>query len=260
MTEIIKNPAHEFLLTQVKSSKKHIVICTPHIDETILEQIITSKNEQTFISLITNNNIAKYLFKHTNLDILNQMLDRHYKVYNYQQLHANIYIFDHKYVWITSSELTKEGLVSNFEYGLFTSESDIVDDVLQDYHHMINSDACGKIKKNHVLTIQKQIKSMDINQVNLDLQGDYVLTNQNVIDLTKQMNGWKKTILDSIHNNIKNSVFKLKDVYAFIDEYRCIYPDNNHIEAKIRQVLQELRDIGYLKFINNKGVYKKLWK
>ena len=36
------------------------------------------------------------------------------------------------------------------------------------------------------------------------------------------------------------------------------HSNNNNIEAKIRQVLQQLRDMGFIKFVE-KGKYKKLW-
>lgn len=37
------------------------------------------------------------------------------------------------------------------------------------------------------------------------------------------------------------------------------YRNNRNIEAKIRQQLQYLRDLGLVKFEGN-GVYKKLWE
>lgn len=260
MIEIIKNPAYDFLMTQVHSSHKHIAICTPDIDEKIIEQVMLQKNVNTSISLITSNNVAKYLFKKTNLNVLNQMLDRHFKIYNYQQLNANIYIFDHKYVWITSSHLTNKGLEDNFEYGLFTSESNIVHDVVKDYQTMVHSDACGKVEKKHISLIQKQIKHMNQQSVIIDMEGDYVLTKQNTDALTYKMSGWKKVILDSLRKDIDKDIFRLEDVYALENKFAKIYLDNHHIKDKIRQVLQFFRDAGYLKFVDNYGTYKKLWK
>jgi len=49
--------------------------------------------------------------------------------------------------------------------------------------------------------------------------------------------------------------FELSDVYAFEDELRVLYPNNNHIKQKIRQQLQVLRNQGYLDF-TSRGHYR----
>lgn len=51
--------------------------------------------------------------------------------------------------------------------------------------------------------------------------------------------------------------FSLADMYNFTTILREKHPDNNNIEAKIRQQLQILRDKGYLEF-NWKGNYRVL--
>ena len=48
--------------------------------------------------------------------------------------------------------------------------------------------------------------------------------------------------------------FTLADMYSFSKILREKHPDNNNIEAKIRQQLQVLRDKGYLEF-GGRGVY-----
>ncbi len=51
--------------------------------------------------------------------------------------------------------------------------------------------------------------------------------------------------------------FSLADVYALSAPLRYAFPDNNHVEAKIRQSLQMLRDRGHIAFEGN-GMYRKL--
>ena len=53
------------------------------------------------------------------------------------------------------------------------------------------------------------------------------------------------------------SEFTLADMYNFTTILKEKHPENNNIEAKIRQQLQMLRDKGYLEF-GGKGVYKVL--
>ena len=67
--------------------------------------------------------------------------------------------------------------------------------------------------------------------------------------------GWINDML-LIIAEIKSNVFKLEDVYKFSCLLKKLHPNNNNIEAKIRQQLQILRDHGIIEFLG-KGVYKK---
>lgn len=50
--------------------------------------------------------------------------------------------------------------------------------------------------------------------------------------------------------------FSLQEFYTFAEDgLSAAYPNNNHVRAKIRQVLQQLRDQGEIRFKDNKGNY-----
>jgi putative restriction endonuclease len=51
--------------------------------------------------------------------------------------------------------------------------------------------------------------------------------------------------------------FSLKDTYRFVPLLHSLYPDNRHIEEKIRQTLQVLRDEGKIRFLTP-GQYEQL--
>jgi type II restriction enzyme len=68
--------------------------------------------------------------------------------------------------------------------------------------------------------------------------------------------GWTSDILKCVQS-ISKKEFNLSDIYSFKDYLKKLYPDNNNIEAKIRQQLQILRDNGILRF-DNKGNYTYL--
>lgn len=68
--------------------------------------------------------------------------------------------------------------------------------------------------------------------------------------------GWLNDILCVI-SKIKTDVFNLTDIYKYTDTLQKLHPQNNNIQAKIRQQLQILRDHKIIEFID-RGVYKKL--
>jgi type II restriction enzyme len=66
--------------------------------------------------------------------------------------------------------------------------------------------------------------------------------------------GWLLDIVKCIEKLDKNT-FLLSDLYQFENFLRIKHPENNNIQAKIRQQLQILRDKEYLKF-ESRGKYK----
>lgn len=55
----------------------------------------------------------------------------------------------------------------------------------------------------------------------------------------------------------KAEQFTLEEFYQYAENRLAAkHPDNNNVQAKIRQILQRLRDDGQLEFINNDGVYR----
>ena len=53
-----------------------------------------------------------------------------------------------------------------------------------------------------------------------------------------------------------NWLHDVHDVYQFESRLATLHPDNHNIRAKIRQQLQVLRDMGYIKFLD-RGHYQK---
>jgi len=66
--------------------------------------------------------------------------------------------------------------------------------------------------------------------------------------------GWLLDIIRCIDKINKND-FKLSDIYQFEKYLKSKHPENNNVQAKIRQQLQILRDKDYLKF-ESRGKYK----
>ena len=65
------------------------------------------------------------------------------------------------------------------------------------------------------------------------------------------LSGWNQLIFQVIQSNFKYDTFNLKDIYDFKHHFELFYPSNLNIEAKIRQVLQHLRDRKLLVFLGD---------
>jgi type II restriction enzyme len=71
-----------------------------------------------------------------------------------------------------------------------------------------------------------------------------------------EQRGWTLDVLNIVRR-IGRSEFELGEVYEHAAELEALHPNNKHIHAKIRQQLQRLRDLGFLRF-SNLGVYRLL--
>lgn len=68
--------------------------------------------------------------------------------------------------------------------------------------------------------------------------------------------GWLFDVLNCV-NSIKSKSFDLQDMYSFVYALSSKHPNNNNVEAKIRQQLQFLRDKNIIRFLGN-GKYEKV--
>lgn len=66
--------------------------------------------------------------------------------------------------------------------------------------------------------------------------------------------GWLFDVLQCTER--LGATFTLEQMYAFVDLLKAKHPQNNNIEAKIRQQLQFLRDKGLIEFVS-RAVYQK---
>lgn len=71
---------------------------------------------------------------------------------------------------------------------------------------------------------------------------------------------WTTAVMDCIDdlNLDPGDTFTLQDIYEYEDHLSDLYPDNDHIHAKIRQQLQVLRDQHLIDFLGN-GEYRLRW-
>ena len=67
--------------------------------------------------------------------------------------------------------------------------------------------------------------------------------------------GWFRDLLNII--DMQEEEFSLGDIYKYEAYLISKYPKNNNIKAKIRQLLQVIRDQGVILFVG-KGMYRKI--
>jgi type II restriction enzyme len=69
-----------------------------------------------------------------------------------------------------------------------------------------------------------------------------------------QARGWTLDVLRMVRR-LGQKHFTLQDIYAFEDDLSAIHPGNQNVRPKIRQQLQVLRDLGFIRFMG-RGKYE----
>lgn len=259
MISVVKTPTYDPFFTLVKSSSKEVLLCAPYIKLDIVKDILRFKNPLTKLEVITSSNIANFVNGSLDIEAIKTLLENGCNVINYQNLHAKIYLFDSVKALITSANLTNNGLYHNYEYGVLIENDEVTtNQIYTDFVTMLDSELSGALDLKSILKMEKlilQLKRTSLTKI--DYTEDTIFPLKQNENLSAHFSPWEKDVFNCL-NLIAKDMFSLTDVYAFSKELSKMHPDNKNIEPKIRQILQHLRDMGFVKFISP-GKYKKLW-
>jgi HKD family nuclease len=209
-------------------------------------------------------------FRITDADALLRLKKIGAKVYCYSNpftddtpvYHPKLYIFKEEakaLVAIGSSNLTEGGLKDNVEINAILTLSD-GDELLSDIYALYNR---LKFQPNR---FEPDLDFIEVyNEVSARLRASEksVRSKRSVSELVLKLRkreeklpkprvtpgdlfGWQKIVFE----RLPNGQFKTSDIYKFEDEFRRYYPENRNIRAKIRQILQQLRDLGLIKHVS----------
>ncbi len=255
--QLIKNPSNKLFFDLISNSNEEILLCAPYVKEDTVIKILSNKKENTKLSLITVCYTGNFQSGASDVNAIKLLLENNVKVYNYQQLHAKIYIFDNKQAIITSSNLTPSGLVKNYEYGCLINKDSVVGDIVNDCNKMINNTkVCGEFDFDKIKDIKKIIKSTNKNDVKTDSELDNIIIVDN--NSFEHLSLWKKVVIGLI-DKVGTIEFTRDDLKQYESYLQNKYPNSKTPMQTVSRILQDLRDIGLIKFYGN-GKYKKLWE
>jgi type II restriction enzyme len=130
------------------------------------------------------------------------------------------------------------------------------------YGRITNRDDVGIISEKHIDEIKRLLlKLPDIQKIPYPKFGLPMQTQEgtdpNIRVISESLTGdWRKAVFLSLGDF--EDVFTSAEINIMAENLKSKFPNNNNREAKIRQILQDLRDLGLVEFVS-RGVYKKLW-
>ena len=171
--EFLRSPWAEhfdFLIKQVRSS---LVISSPYIGREPCSRILAIKSSseeanQLFILLLTDLSRNTLLSGATDVSAICDLVNtfRHMEIRFLPSIHAKVYVADDKIAVITSANMTKGGLLNNFEYGVKVDDGYLVRRIKLD---IIEYAALGTIIDQTKLELLSQISS-DLNRIRAEAE------------------------------------------------------------------------------------------
>lgn len=262
--EIIVNPIDQYFYQLCREAQHSIQLCAPFVKDNIISEIMKNKGEHVNVSLVTNININHIYSKSLDLTALKRIIECNGNVFNRGNLHAKYYIFDNEKLIITSGNLTLNGLSKNYEYGVLIDENQLVQKSSLDYDELIKDEDTREVQLTSINEIEKITNGIKVSKIKLpninyifdeDNQKNPII---NSLSVENQLNqGWKKDVFHVI-DQFEDDYFSINDLYEHENELFLLHQSNHNIKEKIRQILQQLRNLGLVEFVD-KGKYKRLW-
>jgi len=177
--------------------------------------------------------------------------------------HPKIYILKEKdkaVISIGSSNLTRGGLKDNVEVNAII-KANIKEEVVSDIYGVYNKIRFqkGKFEPDlaYIDNYEEAYKIVQKRNVEA-LKGKYAKNKIKELKekekylpklkpTWKELFGWQKLV----YERLPDETFRTSDMYVYEEEFQKFYPENKHITDKIRQILQQLRDLGLLKYISH---------
>lgn len=181
--------------------------------------------------------------------------------------HPKLYLLNNCHettIILGSSNLTKGGLKENVEVNVVITaniKEEIVSDVYSlytrikfqqkrfepDFEYIDRyEEAYKRVRKRNIEVLQEKKTKELINSLK-EKEEELPKPTPSKFELM----GWMKLVYD----RLSSEPFRTSDMYKYKEEFKKIYPENRNIEAKIRQQLQFLRDVGLVK-----NPYRDKWE
>jgi hypothetical protein len=264
--EVLINPAIDVFMGLVKSSKEQL-FASPFVKNNITNMVIENRPSDSKISLLTSYKLTNFYRGSSDLQALSNCIKNNIEVKSYSRLHAKTYIFDSERAIVTSGNLTLGGLRNNYECGVLVEDRKIVTTLKDNFLALFKNEQDSPVVTEEIITITAEILSkvpkekkvrFEKTEKEIFPEPENDLYDAGVETITKTLSGWKLDVFNVV-SKIRQNIFDLRTAYEFENELRKLHPENQNIEPKIRQQLQELRDLGLIEFISP-GLYRKLWK
>ena len=263
--DFVTTPTEPWLRERLRACESRLLVASPYVNEAFT-QVLREVPSSVKTTLVTKTDLRDFAMGSSNLETLCALASQGVRVMSLTGLHAKVYVFDSRQALVTSANATWPGMRRNWELGVAIYQRSAVGRVARLVRSGFGADSPPKPISAYGLTRLRQpveairkstprippVKTPDTPEA---IQGSSFQLVDGA-EFVKSFPGWTRLVLECVLS-LPNDTFSLNEVYAActpIAERR--YPRNQHIQAKIRQQLQDLCALGLLERLQD-GVYRR---
>ena len=263
--QVVTTPTFNWLADKASASKTRVLIGSPYVNDAIIQltDLIPSGVSQT---LVTKTDIRDFRLGASNLNSLRSLAKKRVAIRSLIGLHAKIYVFDDSAALVTSANATHGGMRRNLECGLATNDTQLVNQISRSLIDGLGSDnpprKVSLAELNGLMVVLDAIQSSTpspavTGQVTNDppvVEAKFAILDED--RLLTGLRGWLRLTMTGVLTMPEDG-FALRDLLEVCEPVAANeYPKNQHVGAKLRQQLQNLRDLGLVEFVRP-GYYRR---
>ena len=262
--QVVITPTFDWLAERASACSSRMLIGSPYVNNGIIKLTdMVARNVPR--TLVTRTDLRDFALGASNLDTLCHLANHGTSVRSLSNFHAKIYIFDDNYALVTSANATYSGMYRNYECGLATPDQRVVKQLVRSLLGGLGADRPPrKMRLEELESLHVPLKAIKASlpkpagtmPIDSPSTGDATFSIADTEALLKGFRGWLRLTLHGVLA-MPESGFQLTELVGECASVAAQdYPKNRHIEAKLRQQLQRLRDLGIVEFISP-GQYKR---
>jgi len=153
------------------SKTKSLRIISPFIKEQVVRRIYNSSSFKN-VEIITRFNLCDFASGISSIDALKYAIEKDAVIYGIKDLHSKIYLFDKRSAIVTSANLTMNGLVKNYECGIYLTDAKAIDQ-LHKYFNELSFIGNYKLSTEQCEQWKLQLSNMEIVNTNIPAYPDF---------------------------------------------------------------------------------------
>lgn len=263
--EIVTTPTERWLRDSLKTCQSRLLVASPYVNGAFA-QVLAEVSSSVKTTLVTKTDLRDFAMGSSNLETLCSLASKGVRVRSLDDLHAKVYVLDRDRALITSANATWSGLRSNWECGVALYQRSAVGRVAKLVLSGLGAERPPKLVSEFGLSslrrpveaIRKSTPKVPTVKVaeTPEATQDTSFRLVDVGQFLGYFTGWTRLVLECVLS-LKDDTFSLSTIYGV-----CIpiaerkYPGNHNIQAKIRQMLQDLCALGLVVRLQD-GVYRR---
>jgi type II restriction enzyme len=247
----------DFLYQQVAECRRRIRIASPGLHRSQVESILGAKRKGVALEMVTGFDIRTFYMGKTDLDAVEELVRHDHAIVGVPGLEAIFATFDEERAFLSSGNFVAEGPGSQKSYNVLIDNPFVSRQLSDDFSQLAKSEAAHPFSIPLIQSYREIIRQLQDKEQGAGKQHTAPPSKTELLD-SLALKGWTMDVLDVVMK-LRQTTFRLDDVYAYIPHLQQNYPLNNNVDAKIRQQLQVLRDLGLIDFLDQRGTYRKRW-